>query len=276
MNASACSSSRGPLRAVVLDWAGTTVDYGCMAPTGAFVEVFGQHDVPISIAESRGPMGAAKRAHIQGIAADPGVAARWRQTHGRDCTEADVDSMYAAFVPLQLSILSQYADLIPGCVEAIAAFRERGCTIGSTTGYTREMMDVLEPEAARRGYAPDVVVAADEVLAGRPAPWMALRAAERLGVYPMECVVKVGDTVADVHEGLNAGMWSIGLAQCGNELGLPEAEVAALEAAELERRLVPARKRLAEAGAHYVVDSIGDVPPLLDEIDARLARGERP
>jgi phosphonoacetaldehyde hydrolase len=157
---------RGPLKAIILDWAGTTMDYGCYAPAVVFVEVFKRHGVPISMAEARAPMGAHKRVHIATIAADPAVAERWRATHGRDCTEADVDAMFADFVPLQMACLADYAELVPGCLEAIAAFRARGLKIGSTTGYLPEMMELLRVEAKRRGYEPDASVSAGEVPAG--------------------------------------------------------------------------------------------------------------
>lgn len=267
---------RGPLKAIVLDWAGTTLDYGCMAPAVVFVEVFANKGVPITMEEARAPMGAHKRVHIASIAALDGVARRWRSVHGRDCTDGDVEAMFVDFVPRQLACLARYAELIPGCIAAVAAFRARGLKIGSTTGYTTPMMRLLSAEAKKRGYEPDASVCADDVPYGRPEPWMCLENAKRLRAFPMRAIVKVGDTLPDIAEGLNAGMWTIGLAKTGNELGLTEDEVAQLEPRELERRLAKARERMSAAGAHYVVDSIADVPAVLDEIDARSARGDRP
>src|SRR5947209_4557694 len=147
-------SYRGPLKAVILDWAGTTMDYGCFAPAVVFVEVYKRKGVPITMAEARGPMGAHKRVHIASIAKMPEVAARWREAHGRDPNDDDVDAMFADFVPLQLACLADYAALIPGTLEAVAAFRARGLEIGSTTGYTVAMKELLEAEAKKRGYAP--------------------------------------------------------------------------------------------------------------------------
>jgi phosphonoacetaldehyde hydrolase len=158
----------------------------------------------------------------------------------------------------------------------VAAFRQRGLKIGSSTGYTREMMDVVVPEAEKRGYAPDSIVCSSDVPAGRPSPWMALRSAMALGVYPMEAIVKIGDTVPDINEGLNTGMWTIGLAQTGNEVGLTEQETEALDPQVLQEKLGRASWRLAQAGAHYVIDGMWDVLGVLDEIESRLADGERP
>ena len=267
---------RGPLKAVILDWAGTTMDYGCYAPAVVFVQVYKRKGVPISIEEARIPMGAHKKVHIRKISQLPDVAKRWEETHGRRPTEDNIEAMFQDFIPLQLDCLADYADLIPGTLEAVAEFRRRGLKIGSTTGYTGDMMKLLLSEAKKRGYEPDATFCATDVPAGRPEPWMCLQNAMALGVYPMEAVVKVGDTLPDIEEGLNAGMWTIGLAKTGNEVGLNEAEIAALPSGELEAKLARAYIRMYQIGAHYVVDGIWDVPPLLDEINARLKRGERP
>ena len=267
---------RGPLKAVLLDWAGTTMDYGCLAPAVAFREVFKRRGVEITIDEARAPMGAHKKVHIRQITQNENVARRWEQAHGHRPGEADVEAMFEDFIPLQLRCLAQYADLIPGTLAAVAECRRRGLKIGSTTGYTGEMMALLAEEAKRRGYAPDSTVCATQVPAGRPHPYMCWQNAINLQTYPLEAFVKIGDTLPDIEEGLNAGMWTVGLAKTGNEMGLSETEVAALEPAVREARLARAGKRLRQTGAHYVVDSVADIVPILDAINARLATGERP
>jgi phosphonoacetaldehyde hydrolase len=269
-------SYRGPLKAVILDWAGTTMDYGCYAPAVVFVQVYERQGVPISMAEAREPMGAHKKVHIRMISKMESVSQRWEEVHGRRPAEKDVEAMFEDFVPLQLACLADYADLIPGTLEAVADFRQRGLKIGSSTGYTGEMMALLLEEAKKRGYEPDTSVCATDVPAGRPYPYMCWQNAINLQVYPAESVVKIGDTLPDIEEGLSAGMWTVGLTKTGNEIGLNEDEIAALDPEVYEARLARAYKRMQQTGAHYVVDGISDVAPILDDINARLARGERP
>lgn len=269
-------SYRGPLKAILLDWAGTTMDYGCYAPAVVFVQVYERKGVPISVQEARMPMGAHKKVHIRKISQIESVRERWQQTHGRAPNEDDVDAMFQDFIPLQMNVLADYADLIPGTLEAIKEFRAHGLKIGSTTGYTREMMGLLQSEAAKRGYVPDSTVCASDVPEGRPAPFMCLQNMINLQVYPPEAIVKVDDTLPGIEEGLNAGMWTIGLAKTGNEIGLNAQEIAILAPDDLKMKLQHAYTRMAQAGAHYVVDGIWDVPMVLEEIGARLRRGERP
>ena len=171
--------------------------------------------------EARAPMGAHKRVHIQKISEIDAVRQRWIDTHGRPPNDDDVEAMFTEFVPLQLDCLSDYSDLIPGTLEAIAECRKHGYKIGSTTGYLPEMMDINLKDAERQGYRPDATVSAGQVPAGRPYPFMCLQNMIELQVSPVEACVKVDDTVPGVEEGLNAGMWTVGLAVSGNEVGLP-------------------------------------------------------
>jgi phosphonoacetaldehyde hydrolase len=269
-------SYQGALKAVILDWAGTTMDYGCFAPAVVFMDVFRRKGVDITIEQAREPMGAHKKVHIGQIASNEQVARKWEEVHRRKPDNNDVEEMFQDFVPLQLKCLADYADLVPGTLEAVKEFRSRGLKIGSTTGYTGEMMALLLDEASKRGYVPDSTVCATQVPAGRPHPWMCLQNAMNLQIYPMEAFVKVGDTLPDIEEGLNAGMWTIGLAKTGNEMGLTERQVEALEPETRHAKLARAYRRTRQAGAHYVVDGVSDVDPVLDQINARLAAGEHP
>ena len=267
---------RGPVQAVLLDWAGTTMDFGCLAPAVVFVEVFRRQGVPISMEEARAPMGAHKRVHIQRITEQDAVRRRWQETHGRLPDDDDVGAMFEEFVPLQLECLSTYSELIPGTLEVVAALRQRGIRIGSTTGYTTEMTAINRRDAERQGYVPDSTVSASEMPAGRPYPFMCLQNAINLQVDCVQACVKVDDTVPGVEEGLNAGMWSIGLAISGNEVGLSLADWQALPDDEKRTKRERAYRRMRQCGAHYVVDTIVDLPLCIDEIEARLSRGERP
>src|SRR5882762_1521673 len=266
----------GPLKAVLLDWAGTTMDFGCFAPAVVFMDVFKRKGVEITIEEAREPMGAHKKVHIRQIAKSDSVTRRWQQALGRKPNEGDVEAMFREFIPLQLECLAQYADLIPGTIETVAEIRRRGLKIGSTTGYTEEMMVLLQAEAKRRGYEPDTTVCATQVPAGRPHPYMCLQNAILRQTYPLEACVKIGDTLPDIEEGLNASMWTIGLAKTGNEMGLTQEEIGALDPEVRQAKLARAYKRMQQTGAHYVVDGIADVVPILDDVNARLAAGERP
>ena len=269
-------SYRGPIRLVVFDWAGTTVDHGSLAPAVAFVETFCRQGIAISLEQARAPMGMEKRTHIAAISAMKPVAEEWQTVHGSAISEADIDAMYADFAPLLLEILRDRSDVIAGTRDAVAELREAGIRIGATTGYFEEAMAVVQEAAAAQGYAPDCSVCAEQVPAGRPAPWMLYRVMQETGVYPPQAVVKVGDTPVDIAAGLNAGVWTVGVALTGNETGLSADTYAALADAEQERLRKAAYTSLTAAGAHYVVDGIADVPTVVREIQLRARAGDGP
>jgi phosphonoacetaldehyde hydrolase len=265
-----------PLQAVVFDWAGTVVDPGAKAPAAAVVRAFAEFEVALTEAEARGPMGMAKREHLQAVMALPRVGDAWREKHGAAPVEADVDRVYEVFVPMMVDVVAEHAELIDGAARIARRTRERGLKIGSTTGYTREIMAPLLPKAAAQGFAPDSLVCAGEVAFGRPAPLMLYRSFVELEVWPAAAVVVVDDTPAGVRAGLAAGCWTVGVALTGNAFGLTAAEADALDEAERGRREGAAYAELARAGAHAIVDGVGDLESVLDEIEGALARGERP
>jgi len=258
------------LKALVLDWAGTTVDFGSLAPARTLQNLFDRIEIKLREAEARQHMGLPKKEHIRGILSMPRVREAWRELQGHVPRDEDVDEMYSEFIPLQFSCLKEYSAVIPGVPEAVECFRQRGLKIGSTTGYTRAMLDLLLETSAQQGYVPDCSLTPDEVGSGRPHPFMMYESAVRLQVYPLAAIAKIGDTPADIHEGLNAGAWSIGVAGTGNSIGISLNEFHVLPDAEREMRLNEARAELENAGAHYVIDTLADAHSVLDEIDERL------
>jgi len=266
----------GPVQAVVLDWAGTAVDYGCMGPADVFVKVFSTFDVSVTAAEARQFMGLEKKEHIRSMCRLPAVVEHWEKKHGCPPGEDDVEKLYEKTEPMMVAAIVDHAEPITGLLPFVEAMRTRGIKIGSCTGYTAPMMAVLVQEAARMGYRPDCSVCSSDVPAGRPFPWMCYQNAIRLQTYPFASMIKIGDTVSDIGEGRNAGMWTVGLTQSGNELGLPEDQVAALPKKELNRRLAATETRFTDAGAHYVVKGIWDCLNVVDDITRRLENGEQP
>lgn len=206
------------IEAVVFDWAGTTVDFGCFAPHEVFLDIFSGEGVDITIEEARKPMGVLKIEHIRILLNEPRIRAEWTKVKGSEPTDDDVNRLYAKYVPSLLKILKKYSEPNPYVVETVAKLREMGLKIGSTTGYTDEMMAVVVPEAKALGYSPDCFFTPDRLPAGRPLPWMMYRNAEKLGVYPMSHIIKVGDTISDIKEGLNASAWSVGVIEGSNEM----------------------------------------------------------
>ena len=260
-----------PLQAVIFDWAGTLVDFGSLAPTQIFVEAFASFGIPISLAQARGPMGLSKWDHIHQLLHAPRIAAQWHEAFGRAPRDTDVDAIYARFMPMQIAKVGEFSAPIEGAVQTLQWLRAQGLKIGSCSGYPREVLDRLLPQAAAAGIAPDHVVAGDELPAGgRPGPFMALANVLALGIRDVRACVKVDDTVPGIEEGLNAGMWTVGLSLSGNEVGYSLKEFHSAAPAEAEARVAAAEAKLRRAGAHHVVRSVAELPGVLRQIAAQM------
>jgi 2-aminoethylphosphonate--pyruvate transaminase/phosphonoacetaldehyde hydrolase len=264
------------IAAVIFDWAGTLVDFGCFAPTVSIVEVFAGRGVALTMSEARGPMGLEKKEHIRRLLALDSVGDRWREATGTEPSAEDAEALYEELEPRLAEAVKRNSRLVPGTLQLADELHVWGTRIGSTTGYLRPLMNILTAEASRQGFTADAVVCPSDVPAGRPYPWMCFRNAVLLDAYPPRRVVKIGDTPADMREGLNAGMWTVGVTLSGNEVGLSEEEVEQLTADERSARVRRAEERLMAAGAHYVTESVGTCRGILATIEERILRGEHP
>lgn len=266
-----------PLQAVIFDWAGTLVDFGSLAPTQIFVEAFATFGITITLAQARGPMGLSKWDHIYQLLQEQSIAAQWQSVFGRVPSNEDVDAIYARFMPMQIAKVGEFSAPIAGAVELLQWLRTNGLKVGSCSGYPREVLNQLLPQAEAAGLKPDYVVAGDELEAGgRPGPFMALANVLALGIGDVRACVKVDDTVPGIEEGLRAGMWTVGLSLSGNEVGYSVEEFARADAAEVDARVAVAEAKLKAAGAHYVVRSVADLPEVLAQIAAEMRAGRMP
>ena len=269
---------KGKVQAVILDWSGTTADAYVVAPAVVFVEVFKRQKVEISMVEARGPMGLRKDLHIKALTEVDEIKERWKKIHGKYPEQSDVDRMFADFVPLQLDCLRKYTTLLPGVAEVTQRLQKQGIKIGSTTGFVRSMVDILEEDSAKQGYKPDASVAGDEVTNGaRPSPHMVYKNLDMLNITPIQSVVKVDDTTSGIGEAVNAGCWGIGVTRYSNYMDVDTPEDGKkLSEDEIKKRVAKTKDILEKSGAHYILESIADIEPVIEDINKRIARGERP
>lgn len=250
--------------AVIFDWAGTTVDYGCFAPVKAFEEAFAENGVVPTVDEIRAPMGMLKIDHVRTMLNMDRISAEWKRVHGREFTEDDVVRVYQLSEKKILDIVDRYSDPKPYVPETVNALRELGIKIGSTTGYTDEMMEIVAPAAKKKGYAPDCMFSPDSTgHKGRPYPYMMFRNMEELGLQDVRRVMKVGDTVSDIKEGKNAGAVSVGIIEGSSALGLSEEEFAALDETRRIELCEAVKKKFFDAGADFVINDIREVQEIV-------------
>ncbi len=260
------------IKGVIFDWAGTTVDFGCFAPVEVFIRIFKEANVEVTYEEARKPMGMLKIDHIRTMLAMPRIQQAWQEVHGQPSSEKNVEKLYASFEQLLMEGLAQYTEPIPHVVEVVEQLQAEGYRIGSTTGYTKAMMEVVRAGAKEKGYEPAFIATAEDVGGiGRPAPFMIFENMKHLGLTSVHEVVKVGDTVSDIKEGLHAGVTSIGVIIGSSEMGLSEAEYDALTVEERTIKIAETRAKFEAVGAHYTIETMAALPELLQQMNAQEA-----
>ncbi|WP_121641303.1 phosphonoacetaldehyde hydrolase [Virgibacillus sp. Bac330] len=262
---------------IILDWAGTVVDFGCFAPVNVFVEIFRKSGIDVTMEEARAPMGLLKIDHIRAMLSMPRISRAWEENYGRTFNEMDVEALYAEFEPALMASLSEYTDPIPGVVETVETLRSQGLKVGATTGYTNKMMDVVVPNALKKGYSPDYYVTPDDTKSyGRPYPYMIYRNMEELKLSASWKVVKIGDTLSDIKEGISAGVWTVGVIIGSSEMGLSLEEFDSLSESERDTLIRRTEQSFKQNGAHFTINRISELPQLIEKINLLISKGEKP
>lgn len=262
---------------VIFDWAGTTVDFGCFAPVNIFLKIFKQAGIEVTMDEARFPMGMLKRDHIKAILQMPRISEMWKEKYERDFNEKDIDNLYSVFKPLLIASLKEYTHPIPEVINTVRLLRNSGIKIGSTTGYTDEMMEIVTKGAKENGYEPDYFVTPDTTNSiGRPYPYMIFRNIENLGLSASWKVVKVGDTISDIKEGINAGVWSIGVVVGSSQMGLSYEQFINLHDNDRDEVIKKTEDSFLKAGADFTIKTMVELPGLIEKINKLILEGKRP
>ena len=163
--------------------------------------------------------------------------------------------------------------MIPGALEALQFLRSRNIKTGGTTGYFEEAAQRVETLAAGQGFRLDANAWTQPGQPGRPGPALVRSLMQRFDVGRSETVLKIGDTVHDVAEGLSAGAWSVAVLRGSSALGLDAQAFDALPEPLRREKLQKAGATMLDAGAHAVIDSLAGVPVVVAGIERELARG---
>ncbi|GAA4421183.1 phosphonoacetaldehyde hydrolase [Bremerella cremea] len=270
------TDSTDQIQLAIFDWAGTTIDFGSCAPAAAFRKVFAAHGVEASDHAARAPMGLNKREHLVRMLQTETIAQQWLAANGKAWTEDDVSRLYEEFIPYQLQAIEESSKLVPGLNEVVQHLRQHNIRIGGTTGYFKAAAEATAAAAREQGFVPDANICADDVPEGRPAPWMIYEVMKQLTIYPARCVVKIGDTVADIEAGHNAGCWTVGVCDSSSSTGLSYEDFQQQTAAEQQERIASTMRVFKDVGSHFTIGSLEELPVVIQKINQRMAQGERP
>jgi len=254
---------------VIFDWAGTLIDHGCFAPVLALQSAFETVGLTVSKAQVRSLLGLRTQDLIASLLRIPSVSRSFEGQFARKPDAADVDRLYAAYIPAQLASIERCSALIDGAFASFASLREQGIAIATAACDFRAASELVLECARKQGLVPDFAICADDVTAGRPAPFMLHACMQALRVERAREVLVVGDTPLDVLTARNAGCLSTGVAGTGNEVGLTSAEWEELTLPARNAALANAHRTLRDAGADFVIDTLSELPLVIRRIAER-------
>jgi phosphonoacetaldehyde hydrolase len=221
-------------------------------------------------------MGMLKIDHIRELFKMERIRSEYVNKYGSEPNEQTVQEFYGLFEKFLFDELSKHIDILPGVLETVEKLRANGILIGSTSGYTQQMMDILMPLIEQQGYKPDYCVPSSAVPQGRPYPWMIFQNAVKFGKFDFSRFVKVGDTLVDIGEGVNSNCWSVGVLEGSSLLGLSKDEYDNISPTELSRLKKIASQEYMDAGADFVINTMADLPDIIEKINKKLLSGELP
>ena len=172
----------------------------------------------------------------------------------------------------QAIALPEHAEATPGALDSLHSLQRQQIPCA--------WLDELPPALARSLSAslPASIKPAQHsaTLNPWPAPNACWQALMELNVASLDGCVLVSGEPRLLQAGLNAGLWTIGLASCGSLCGLAPGEWQALSQKEREHLRGKATVQLFGLGVHSVIDHLGELDTCLADISLRRLKGEKP
>ena len=225
----------GPIQLVVFDVAGTTIDDSGGAVLSCLVEAAHAYDLPGSDEELNALMGMNKREVFD-------LLAKRRFPTDEEAARRVSRNALTDFIEAMRSYYERSLRPLPGAEETFAFLRKRGIKVATDTGFDATINTMVMERLNWPGRLTDLAVCSSDVLLGRPAPYMIFYAMQRLGIFDVRRVMKIGDSPADMEEGHNAG--------CGEVIGV-------LSGAHTVATLGPTRHT-------RLLNSVADLPSLFE------------
>tara|TARA_E500000178_G_scaffold109397_1_gene109133 strand:- start:425 stop:1216 length:792 start_codon:yes stop_codon:yes gene_type:complete len=258
------------IEAIVFDLAGTIIDFGSLAPSKVLIHIFNKFGITISRKEAVGPMGIEKRAHISQLINSKKISLFWKKKYNKKPGKQEIDKLFKLFNPELKKIIKHHSKLISGCKKTINFLKRKKIKLAVNTGYSEEILKIILSELKKQGFYPDISYSSSHANIGRPSAEIIYKIFSELNITMGSNCIKVDDTIPGLLEGVNAGMWVVGVIFSGNEFGKTEVEFNKLSSKDkiiFRKRVTNKFKRI---GAHYVIDTIKDLPKTIELIDSRI------
>ncbi|MCL4132725.1 UNVERIFIED_CONTAM: hypothetical protein GTU68_038097 [Idotea baltica] len=253
-------------KAIIFGWTGTVIDFGSRAPVLALAQTLAEHDIDASESDICAPMGLAMWDHVAEVLHLPSINTAWVDQRGRAPSAEDVEAVYQSLLPKLEDAIADHSTLVPGARETLSGLRARGYKIGATTAYPRSIIEPTLPSIGAQGFSLDTMICSDDLAEARPGPLVIYQCLVDMAVYPTSSVIKVASSVPGIAEGIAAGCMTIGVALSGHYAGQTPEDIREMDDSQIASLRERAVRELMAAGAHHVIDTVADLPDLLERL----------
>jgi len=257
------------IRACIFDLGGTIVDRYSLTPFLSLKKVFQKYNIYVTNKLIFKDMGKEKKDHLIHILSDQSVIHQWINNFHRVPLKKDIDSLFNDFNKVQTKYSEEIVDVLPETQDCIDYLQFNYIQTGVTTGFNQENMNIIRDKLERRSIYLDSYVSSTCLdKPSRPYPFMIQKNMENLQVKDPKEVIKVDDTVVGIHEGMRAKCWTVGVARWSINMNLQSIDDAyGLSIHDVQDKLRYSRTVLEEAGADFVIDTLDDLPKVIETIN---------
>jgi phosphonoacetaldehyde hydrolase len=241
--------------AVIFDLSGVLVDFGMHIPVMAVSRAFRYHNIYVPEKNIRENISKNQEHYIKSLC------------NFNNCRNK-FDYIYSDYLNelIILNSSSEFNQPINGAANTTNTLRKLGYKIGITTFYNKATFNVIDKKLKQEGIVYDSVVCNDEVVLGKPEPFMLYKITNRLNIPTSKCI-KVGESYLNILEGKNAKVDTINVIDSSNDMAMDEQIFDdTSEAIKYYKRINIMSNLMNYPMPKYFVPSIGDIGKVLNKI----------
>ena len=253
------------IKACIFDLGGTIVDRYSLTPFLSLRKVFSDKCINVRDELLFKDMGKSKKEHINEIISDSIVRNQWIRINNCEPNKNDVDKLFNKFNEIQIESSKNLITVLPETKNCIDFLKKNNIKTGTTTGFNKENMEVIKDKLENSNIFIDSYVSSTCLnKPSRPRPFMIHKNLENLNIRTPNEVIKVDDTIVGIEEGLNADCITVGVARWSINMGIYNlSDAFKKKDIELKSNLKKSREVLESSGAHYVINTLDELPNLI-------------
>jgi phosphonoacetaldehyde hydrolase len=266
---------KGKIKGIIFDTVGVLVDCGCLHHNKAIANIFKMRNIELKESLIRNFNGLTLKDQLKKIVTDRRVLNDWKKIYGNKPNDEDLAMLLQDLINRIAASIPEKDYIIDSYKKKFNKLNNKGYKIALTCEYPPALASLIFDKLQKDGFKFSQSITINDTMVGAPFPWMCYMSAIKLNVFPLNAIIRVGDSPYNIEEGINANMWTAGVVNTGNLIGLSKDEMRRKGVDKLHKKVKSAYKKFKKKGAHYVIDSINDISWVIDDINSNLLKTKK-